>query len=44
MSSKKFLVFRLSDDIVRAIGGEIKVDTKEGIGSSFIIMLPIISG
>ena len=32
----------LSYDIVKAHGGELKVETKEGEGSSFIIQLPII--
>ncbi len=31
----------LSYDIVKAHGGEIKVETKEGEGSEFIIQLPI---
>jgi signal transduction histidine kinase len=31
----------LSYDIVKAHGGEIKVETKEGEGSEFIIHLPI---
>jgi signal transduction histidine kinase len=31
----------LSYDIVKAHGGELKVDTKEGEGSEFIIQLPI---
>ncbi len=31
----------LSYDIVKAHGGEIKVETKEGEGSEFIILLPI---
>jgi two-component system, NtrC family, sensor kinase len=31
----------LSYDIVKAHGGEIKVETKEGVGSEFIIQLPI---
>jgi two-component system, NtrC family, sensor kinase len=30
----------LSYDIVKAHGGEIKLDTKEGVGTSFIIQLP----
>jgi signal transduction histidine kinase len=32
----------LSYDIVKAHGGEIKVESKEGEGSKFIIQLPII--
>jgi len=32
----------LSYDIVKAHGGEIKVDTKEGEGSEFIIQLPAV--
>ena len=31
----------LSYDIVKAHGGEIKVQTKEGEGSAFIISLPL---
>ena len=31
----------LSYDIVKAHGGEIKVETKEGDGTSFIIYLPV---
>ena len=31
----------LSYDIVKAHGGEIKVDSKEGEGSEFIIQLPV---
>ena len=31
----------LSYDIVKAHGGELKVETKEGEGSQFIIQLPI---
>jgi len=33
-------VIQTSYDIVKAHGGEIKVDTKEGEGSEFIISLP----
>jgi signal transduction histidine kinase len=32
----------LSYDIVKAHGGELKVETKEGEGSEFIILLPIV--
>ena len=32
----------LSYDIVKAHGGEIKVETKEGEGSKFVIMLPVV--
>ena len=31
----------LSYDIVKAHGGELKVETKEGVGSEFIIQLPV---
>ncbi|MEJ7674830.1 MAG: ATP-binding protein [Chitinophagaceae bacterium] len=31
----------LSYDIIKAHGGEIKVETKEGEGAGFIITLPI---
>jgi signal transduction histidine kinase len=31
----------LSYDIIKAHGGEIKVETKEGEGSTFILILPI---
>jgi len=31
----------LSYDVVKAHRGEIKVETREGIGSSFIILLPV---
>ena len=30
----------LSYDIVKAHGGELNVETKEGVGSTFIIQLP----
>jgi signal transduction histidine kinase len=33
----------LSYDIIKAHGGELKVDSKEGVGSVFIIYLPIIN-
>jgi signal transduction histidine kinase len=32
----------LSYDIIKAHGGEIKVDTKEGEGSEFIVRLPVV--
>ena len=32
----------LSYDIVKAHGGEIKVETKEGEGTEFIILLPVV--
>jgi signal transduction histidine kinase len=32
----------LSYDIIKAHGGEIKVETKEGEGSEFIVQLPIV--
>jgi len=35
------LSLSLSYDIIKAHGGEIKVETKEGEGSEFIILLPI---
>jgi signal transduction histidine kinase len=31
----------LSYDIVKAHGGELKVETKEGVGSTFIIVIPV---
>jgi light-regulated signal transduction histidine kinase (bacteriophytochrome) len=34
-------VIQTSYDIVKAHGGELKVETKEGEGSSFITNLPI---
>ncbi len=34
-------VIQTSYDIIKAHGGEIKVETKEGEGSEFIIQLPI---
>jgi len=33
-------LIQTSYDIVKAFGGEIKVETKEGEGSEFIISLP----
>ena len=35
------LGFSLSYDIIKAHGGELKVETKEGEGSEFIVRLPI---
>jgi signal transduction histidine kinase len=35
-------VIQLSYDIVKAHGGELKVETKEGMGTEFIIQLPIV--
>ena len=35
-------IVSLSYDIVKAHGGEIRVESKEGEGSEFIIMLPIV--
>jgi signal transduction histidine kinase len=35
-------VIQTIDDIVKAHGGELKVETKEGNGSEFIIQLPAI--
>ncbi len=32
----------LSYDIIKAHGGEIKVETKEGEGAEFVIQLPVI--
>ena len=34
-------VIQTSYNIVKAHGGEIKVETKEGEGSEFIIVLPV---
>ena len=34
-------VIQTNYDIVKAHGGEIKVETKEGEGSEFIIALPV---
>jgi two-component system NtrC family sensor kinase len=31
----------LSSDIIKAYGGEIKVETKEGEGSEFLVQLPV---
>ena len=35
-------VIQTSYDIIKAHGGEIKVESKEGEGSEFIIQLPIV--
>jgi signal transduction histidine kinase len=35
------MVQTLSYDIIKANGGEVKVETKEGEGAEFIILLPI---
>jgi signal transduction histidine kinase len=35
------LSLSLSYDVIKAHGGEIKVETKEGEGSEFIITLPV---
>jgi signal transduction histidine kinase len=35
-------VIQTSYDIVKAHGGELKVETKENEGSEFVIILPII--
>jgi len=35
-------VIQTSYDIVNAHGGELRVETKEGEGSEFIIQLPIV--
>ena len=35
-------VIQTSYDIIKAHGGEIKVETKEGNGAEFIIQLPLI--
>ena len=34
-------VFQTIYDIIKAHGGEIKVETKEGDGTAFIISLPV---
>jgi signal transduction histidine kinase len=38
---KSGLGLSLSYDIIKAHGGEIKVETREGEGSEFIIQLPV---
>ena len=35
-------VIQTSYDIVKAHGGEIKVETKEGEGTEFIVQLPVV--
>jgi signal transduction histidine kinase len=35
-------VIQTSYDIIKAHGGEIKVETKEGQGSTFLIQLPVV--
>ena len=35
-------VFQTMYDIVKAHGGELNVETKEGEGSEFVIQLPIV--
>ena len=35
-------VIQTGYDIVKAHGGELKVQTKEGMGTEFIIQLPIV--
>jgi len=35
-------VIQTINDIVKASGGEIKVETKEGTGTGFIIQLPAV--
>ena len=35
-------VIQTSYDIVKAHGGELKVETKEGEGAEFIVQLPVI--
>ena len=35
-------VIQTSYDIVKTHGGELKVETKEGEGSTFIIQLPVV--
>ncbi len=39
-SEETGLGLSLSYDIIKAHGGELKVETKEGEGSEFIILLP----
>ena len=35
-------VIQMSYDIVKVHGGQLKVETKEGDGSAFIIKLPVV--
>jgi light-regulated signal transduction histidine kinase (bacteriophytochrome) len=35
-------VIQTNYDIVKAHGGELKVETKEGEGSTFIVQLPVV--
>jgi signal transduction histidine kinase len=35
-------VIQTGYDIVKAHGGELKVQTKDGVGTEFIIQLPIV--
>ena len=35
-------MIQTSYDIVKAYGGELKVETKEGEGSEFIIQIPVV--
>ena len=35
-------VIQTINDIIKAHGGEIKVETKEGEGSEFIVQIPIV--
>jgi len=35
-------VIQTGYDILKAHGGELKVETKEGMGTEFIIQLPIV--
>jgi signal transduction histidine kinase len=35
-------VIQTGYDIVKAHGGDLKVETKEGMGTAFIIQLPIV--
>jgi signal transduction histidine kinase len=35
-------VIQTNDDIVKAHGGELKMETKEGEGSAFVVLLPVV--